>query len=150
MIDSISQARDEMFQMLLDAWNADAWGTVQGGKPRILWQGRDEGDPPPLEAPYARVKALHALGRQETLADQDGVRLWQRVGVLFVQCFGTLPGGRALEDAEYMAQVAQRAYQGKQSESCIWFRNATITEVGPTDGWYQVNMTVQFDYSEGR
>lgn len=151
MISSISDARDEMFKMLSDAWLAADWSGVQGAvAPLIKWQGREYESPPPLQVPYARIKLVHAKGTQESLSDENGVRSWGRIGLIFVQCFGATPGGRALEDAEYMGQVAQRAYQGKQSESCIWFRNATVTEIGATDGWYQVNMVTQFDYTERR
>lgn len=151
MIEDISVARNEMSQMLNDSWNLADWTGINAGtKPQILWQGREKaGDNPPSGC-YARFKVVHNLGTQGSLSGDQGTKLWDRYGLIFVQCFGALPSGRALEDAEYMAQVAQRAYQGKESPGCIWFRSATVAEIGPTDGWYQINMTAQFEYIEGR
>lgn len=151
MIDSPLNARNEMAAMLASGWALADWaGMGIGAAPFIAWEGRDNPHPPNNSKPYAAFFVRHAAGFQDSLAGATGKRKWARVGTLVVQCFGSLSGSRGLEDATNMATIAQRIYQGKQSENCIWFRDVTVKEVGPSGGWYQMNLTAAFEYDELR
>lgn len=150
MILSPLQARSEMAAMLARGWALQSWPSWGIAlAPALEWDGREGPSPRDTTKPYAFFVARHAAAAQESLAG-NGARMWSRVGTLAVQCFGSLASGQGLEDATNMATIAQRIYQGQQSDSCIWFRNAALKEVGPSGGWYQVNMTATFEYYETR
>lgn len=151
MIDGALQARDEMSAMLAAGWLVADWASLGlASAPAIQWEGRERPVPPDGSLPYAAFFIRHASGLQESLSDHIGQQKWARIGTLMVQCYGSLMAGRGLEDATQIAVAAQRVYQGKSSANYIWFRNATIKEIGPSGGWYQVNMTVAFEYDEVR
>lgn len=151
MIDNALDARYEMAEMLAGGWASADWaGLGLGAAPKIYWEGRESQSPPSADEHHARFFIRHAGGQQGSLSDHIGRQKWDRFGTLMVQCFGTLSGGNGLEAATLMATIAQRAYQGKTSQGCIWFRKVSIEEVGPSGGWYQVNVTATFEYDEVR
>jgi hypothetical protein len=145
-----TEARDEMLGMLNTYWRANAGaaiGTPQSPPP-ILWEGSEPGAPPDQAAGWARVTVLHATGQQATLANDVGCRRFRRDGTIIVQCFAPR-GKRGLTLAEALATVAKDAFEGKHSPNGeAWFSNATIHEVGPDKGWFQVNASIQFQYDE--
>lgn len=147
MIADQLQAREEINEMLAAAWGAFNWGAAA---PAIHWEGREKPSPPPPDQPYVAIFIKHLQGLQASLTDDLSRKRWRREGLITVQCFGSLASGRGLEDAVQMGIIAGRAYEGKQSANCIWFRDVVSKEIGPTGGWYQVNVTVQFEYDEVR
>jgi hypothetical protein len=150
MITDITQARREMFLMLQAAWESAVWnGDFVDATPVLLFDGRDVSPPPP-DKPYSMIYMRPAFEGQATLADANGVRRWEGLGTLFVQCFGPLASGKGLEMAEYQSTIAALAYRGKSSENCIWFRNVRKNYVGSSGGWYQINVLVDYISDELR
>lgn len=141
-----SEARDEMFAMLLSAWENGA-GDVLGYLPDILWQGQEKG-PPSLEFAYARASVVHNTGRQASLAGEAGAKRFRRTGILFVQCFAPLGIENPLTIADNLGRIVLDAFEGRSSPGGIWFRSCRLNEIGPTDGWYQVNVIAEFSYDE--
>lgn len=135
--------------MLASYWNARAGGVVgtPEAAPELLWEGVEKSGPPAQSDAFARVTILHASGRQRSLASDTGTRRFERDGIVTVQCFAPR-GRRGPTLAEALASVAKDAFEGKASPGGVWFRNATIKEVGPDKGWFQVNAVVQFQYDE--
>lgn len=133
--------RDDVFSMIKAAL-AVGHSTAQ-----IVWEGVEQGVP--RDATWCRVSLRHSTGNQASLAGEDGVRRWNRTGFITVQCFAPL-ANNGVRVATEMASVVRDALQGKQSEHCVWFRNARIQEIGIDADWFNVNAIIDFDYDELR
>lgn len=143
------QARDEMFAMLKARWDLFAPATVDNAyTPDVFWQGKVYSTPPPVGKAFARATVLHAAGRQASLAGEGGARRFSRRGMVMVQCFGPNAGSEGLTIAEALGKIVTDTYEGQASPGGIWFRNCRINEVGPDDGWFQVNAYADFIYDE--
>lgn len=144
-----AQARDEMFALLRVAWGAGAAAVVGGAYiPVMIWQGQEPSKAPDQGKAYGRATVLHASGSQRSLADETGAKRWDRRGVVMVQCFGPLSGGKGLTIADGLANIALNAYEGKSSPGGAWFRNCRLNEVGASDGLFQINVVAEFQYDE--
>lgn len=147
---TITEARDELFAMLKAAWDLSAGLAIGGDTPLVLWQGQENEPRPPADQPYARATVLHSDRNQASLAGADSLRRYDNTGVVIVQCFGPLTGGKGMTTAEALALIAKNAYEGKSSPGGIWFRRCRTNEIGPSDGWYQINAVAEFTYDEVR
>lgn len=145
---NVLQAREEMAEMFRAAWEANSPAVVGASAPKVLWEGNEGESPPPKEFAYARYKILHRDGRQSSLTGASGEAKWNRTGLVVIQTFAPLISNKGLPIALQLGSIAREAYEGKASPGGIWFRNATVREVGPTDGWFQVNTIVGFTYDE--
>jgi hypothetical protein len=140
------QARDEIFSLIRNYFNS------QGSTVPILWQGIPIDKPPDTSdlsyaAGYARATVLHSGGRQSTLGGKSGTR-FDRSGVVIIQCFGPIGIGKGLTNAEQIATMALDALEGKTTPGGIWFRNCRPNDIGPADGWFQINVVAEFLYDE--
>jgi hypothetical protein len=101
---------------------------------------------PPAGGVYARLVVRHAARAQETLGGA-GNRKFESVGSTIVQCFGPLDKGAAGVDT--LAELAQSILEGKTLlPENIHFTAAAVTEIGPTDDAYQINVEAFFTYTE--
>lgn len=135
------QARDEMLSVFRTAW--------QAAQPIAPVQYPNVGQalaPPKTQGPWARVVVAHATGGQRTLAGEAGTRRFGRVGILTAQIFAPVGGGTDL--AYNLAQLVVDAYEGQSTPGGAWFRNTRVNEVGVSDGWFQLNVLVDFDYDQ--
>lgn len=135
---TFEQARDEIYTLGHTAWSA-------ANDYPLLFEDLP-GDPPKTATPWARLSLRHESGRQETLSNPLGNKLFERRGVLIVQVFAVR--GKGLQSADRLAKVFMDAYEGKSTPGGVWFRNARYREVGPDGNWYQVNVTADFVYTE--
>lgn len=115
----------------------------------VKWQGVDTLDPPSGDTDWMRVEMTHdpAASGQASLAGESGKKRWGRRGTIMVQCFARLTAG-SIDKATDMACAVRDAFQGRATDSGVWFRNCSIREVGADLSWYQVNATITFDYDE--
>lgn len=137
------KVRDESFELIRAA--VAAWDPTV----KMYWEGVVATTQPTSDDTWLRVSLLHATGRQSSLAGADGVRRWNRTGFISVQCFAPLARG-SVQRATRLACVVRDALQGKQTASCVWFRNPRVNEVGEDKDWFNVNATIDFDYDELR
>lgn len=144
---TITDARDEIFRLLLDEWNQFASGVFTPAA-AIIWQGQETSTPRPADLAYARATVMHTDGGQATLVDSVGAIRWRRRGFCIVQCFGPQSTGKGLTIAEGLATIAKNAFEGRSSPGGIWFRNCRINEVGISGAWFQVNAIAEFTYEE--
>ncbi|UIS73811.1 structural protein [Pseudoxanthomonas phage PW916] len=138
-----TKVRDESFELIRAAVVAYD-PTV-----KMYWEGVPANSQPTSTDIWLRVSLQHVTGRQSSLAGEDGVRRWNRTGFISVQCFAPLARG-SVQAATKLACVVRDALQGKQTASCVWFRNPRINEVGEDKDWFNVNATIDFDYDELR
>lgn len=139
--------RDESFTMIRAA--VLAWDPSV----KMLWEGVGAKLPGASET-WCRASLAHATGRQASLAGVDGVRRWNRTGLITVQCFAPImPVGGGLDGVQRATQLAcvvRDALQGKSTPSCVWFRRPRIAEIGEDQSWFNVNAYIDFDYDELR
>ena len=135
-ITSTADARNVMNLMAKNGIVADAIQFV-GDQKLVVPQGNID---------WCRVQINHVVGNQETLANFNGVRRYNRTGTIIVQCFAPL-SDRGFSRAEALAEQAVKVYEGKAGAGGIWFRNVRSVEVGAADGWHQFNAIAEFDYS---
>lgn len=101
---------------------------------------------PPADASWVRLAVRHTARAQESLGALGG-RKFESEGSVFVQCFTPLDSGVAAADT--LAEAARAVFEGKTlGAEQLRFTSAAITEVGPTDDWYQINVEAFFTYTE--
>lgn len=145
---TFDEARDEIQARFKTQWDADSPALNGGVAPRVFWEGVGETTDRPPDSPWAALTIRHGPAGQASLANHQGVRRFDRFGVVTVQVFSPLSKGQGLTLAEGLAKVARRAFEGKETPSHVWFRNATVNEVGVDGPWFQVNAVVEFVYDE--
>jgi hypothetical protein len=109
------------------------------------YDGKDSHEPPDTQTSWIYADVRHADGGQGALAGADGTRRWNRNGTIIVQCFVPV-NKQGREVASAIAATLRDYFQSLQTESGVWFTNATFREVGVSDGWYQVNFSSTFSY----
>ncbi len=165
MIADKLQAQDDVNGMFTEGWNTADWSPIDSTVlsnpppsplpdppiPVIRYEGVEVNDTPSINLPFCRIKMQHVDGSQAGFSLGSKLkRKYCRVGIVSVQSFGPLGGGRGLEIATYMAIIAEGIFLGVTSANGIWFRRVRSTEVGKGDSWYQVNTTIDFEYNEVR
>lgn len=137
--------RDETFTMVKNALVAFD-PTI-----KIYYQGKTNPSTPDDKDSWVRLSILHNPSGQgqASLAGTNGVRRWNRTGIVTGQCFAPLASG-SVKRATEIAGVVRDALQGKQTPSCVWFRRPAISEIGEDDAWFNVNATIDFNYDELR
>jgi len=142
---TLSQARDDINGRLKAA--VDAYNTANTTSIKIYSEDVEE---PPQDAKVAQLRGpyvKHNLGDDQTLGPTGG-RVFDRSGILIVQVMTPFGDGFTLADA--LATVARNAYEGVSTPNGVWFRKATVKEVGKTGGFYQTNVVANFEYTELR
>lgn len=101
---------------------------------------------PPSTAKWIRFTILNAAGAMASFG-ASGERLYRRTGSLIVQIFTPIRDG--LSSSDDLVQKVLNIFDGKQlSPSNVWFRNTTIQDVGPSNAFYQQNVSFEFIYHE--
>jgi Bacteriophage related domain of unknown function len=133
---SYTDARDQIFAIINAAW-ADN-GPVQ-------WPDMVNPDIPPAGS-WIRVTLRHQTGEQVSLSDASAKKRWSRVGTVWIQVF-TLPGDGG-ELNYQLSHTMATAFEGVATSGGIWFRNVRLNEIGPSNGYTQSNVLVEFEYDE--
>lgn len=150
MIDELD-SYDEICSFFSEAWNVIDWSLVGNVQPPTIYYTGRTSDTPPAEESFVRLTINPTIGEQSTLSGGvERQKLWNNQGVISVQCFGSLQLPNAFEVAKYAAIMAKRVFQGKTTENGIWFRNCRATEIGQSDGWFQYNTIVEYQFDELR
>ena len=134
---TLNQARERIYQTFVTAWGTTSALSFEG-----------EAFTPPVGAPWVRVSVRHSDAVQDSLGG-IGLRKFERIGRVFVQCFVPLDTGLAAVDN--LATLARNVFEGKTlSPEAIHFFGVVVREIGPDDGWLQVNVEAAFIYHETR
>jgi len=135
-----AQARDECAALITAALPGLPiyWDDLPGNSPDA------EG---PDTQPWARWVMRHDTGNQASLGRNGGKQRWDRTGTIFIQLFA-LPGD-GLSALDALTKTVVDAYEGKSTTpGHVWFRNVTAREIGTANGWTQVNVVIDFTYTE--
>ncbi|MBT9158782.1 MAG: hypothetical protein DDT26_00029 [Dehalococcoidia bacterium] len=114
----------------------------------VRYQGLDTQSSPDPNTDWIHVEMKHADGVQASLVGPEGEgSRWRQFGTIAVQCFARAAVG-GMRDAITVACVIRDAFRGKSTPGGVWFRGHTIREIGPHKSWFQVNVSVLFEYDE--
>jgi hypothetical protein len=134
---TIRQAREAVYGAFRTAW---------ANKSALTFD--NENFSPPVKAPWVRFSMLHQDGVQESLGPV-GNRRYLRSGTVIIQIF--VPLNSALFVADGLVQDAKVILEGTTLLStALRFYNAVAREIGESEGWYQFNLEVEFEYQEIR
>lgn len=141
---TLSQARDEIMGALKAA--VDAYNLANGADIQIFWEDVAKAE---KDAKGAHLRAFikHGDGDQDTLGGA-GHRRFSRAGVVMVQVM--TPHGDGFTLSDVLGTVARNAFEGVSTPNGVWFRKASVKEIGKTGGYQQVNVTANFEYTETR
>lgn len=145
-----TQARREMFLHLQAALDAADWSAL-GPKPTFYPDGRDAealNQSPEVATPNVRVYARPATGVPTAWTDNQ--KVWNEAGTLWIVCCGPLSPGNGLEVAEYQSIIASNAFRDKSFDSCVKVNNVRANYIGPSGGWYLINVLVDYYFDELR
>lgn len=144
---TLEEARDYILDKFKTAWDANSPAANGGTAPSVEYQNVEPAKSPLADGnkPWARITVRHSSGGQRSMGGVGG-RVFTHRGVVTVQVF--VPAGKqGLVRADRLGKVALDAFEGEEtSAGNVWFRNATYREVGVDNGWFQVNVTAEFEY----
>lgn len=132
----INNARRDVYEAVLNYWTANS---ITAGLTFA-----NEAFDPPTGSPWVRFTMSHTGGSQDSLGGINN-RKFLRSGNLIAQVFTPQDGG--LSTSDVLTEAALAALEGLTfTLSNIRTYGATINEIGPDNGWYQVNVDVPFEY----
>jgi hypothetical protein len=102
----------------------------------------------PVGQTWARFSIVNVTSVQRSLGDV-GRRKYDRGASVFVQIFS--PQNSAQKPADLLAEEVREIFEGIHLVgNDIRFRNTTIREIGVDEGWYQLSVECEFEYTETR
>jgi hypothetical protein len=145
MIDSYVSARNEIFsQYNLAKTGLLALLTYQ---PIVVYQGVEPTSAVPTDKLWVRISQNTVLENQATLAGNDLKRRYTSEGLIYIQLFIPKTVGDYTKGVN-AAVLIKNGYRGKQTSSCMWFRNVRIAELPPEDAWFRLNVVSEYQYDE--
>jgi hypothetical protein len=142
-------AVDAMFAMVLADWSANAPGIVgTTGVPEVRWQGVENPNSPAVGTYWLRVTEQIVIESQTSLAGGDGRKRYTSQGVIFSQVFVPVSDPAAYTRGRVLSEMCRNTFRKREPNDLVWFRNAKITPVGLTTGWYQFNISATFQFDE--
>jgi hypothetical protein len=146
-----STAFNELLQLFNNAWNVKTTAIV-GYIPEVITLNDLERVKQNRDKYWVRVSRSTVQETQSTISDDYGGgshgKRTRTTGVVMVQLFGPLNDAECESKLGQLAEVARDAFKFNSTDSCIWFRDATIKEAQPNNGWQQKNVTATYSYDE--
>jgi hypothetical protein len=140
-----AEARDAMFTVVKDTWEANA-STIFGSAGELWFQNVEKRTPPDQGTPWCHAEQMITTTRQLGLRN-GGLQLYTTVGMLAVDIYSPRVTANAASAALAMADKMRRAFEGTRLTSA-WFRNVTATPTGNTAGFVVVRVMADFEYTE--
>lgn len=138
-------AKDELFGIVRSVLISTAITTLFGYEIDTRYSGVP-GEKPDQSRLWARVSAQLVTDGQTALANNNGVKLYEAVGLLYVQLFAprNIPGGE--DKAEQLAEAIRSEFRKASPSGLIWFRNQKIVDLPETLESYPKNVVTTFSY----
>lgn len=130
---TLSEVRNSIYTYFIDQWGATSEFTFDNEKFN-----------PPNNTKWVRVSVRHRTSTQDTLGSV-GTRQYERRGAVIIQVFTPLNGGTA--EADSLVQTLQTMFEGVNiGEANVY--EVPITEIGPSEEFYRVDVEALFVYNE--
>lgn len=143
-------AQDEMYALLLAAWNANT-SAIVGYIPELRYQNVINPAKPDSSKYWARLSIQTVTEEQATLATNisgEGQSRYTTNGLIFVQVFAPLSDSLAGRNGQLISQVAKKAFRGHTTSGKVWFRNGRIQELPDDSQFARFNVVTQYQYDE--
>jgi len=145
MIASYYDARNELFAQYNLAKPAIL--TLLGYQPTVIYQGVDSGVAMPTDKIWVRLSQQTVLENQSAIAGNDLRQRYTSDGLAYAQIFiPKSPGVYA--NGVKMVELVKNVFKGKQTSSCIWFRNVRVQELPPEESWFRLNVVSEYQYDQ--
>jgi hypothetical protein len=131
---TFNEAKDFMFKILNDTVSPLSilikWTEIQAALPaaNLFW---------------IRPTLKHTKGNVASLGSANGTTLKDRHGFLIIQVFSPLSGN--LSENYTLCQTIVTAYENYR-DSCLWFKDIGIQEIGQDGFFQQININITFRY----
>lgn len=139
---TITQARDEM----LGRVKALVDGISAGDRPEIVWDDAFKEKPKTATSKWMRVGLNHKYGGQASLAGAAGDAMFTQRGLLIAQIF--TPAGQGQRLSDQLTRTILQGFRNYATPGGVWFRNQHPSEVGTIGANYQMDVIVEFEYTE--
>lgn len=130
-------ASDEMLALFKTAWdttgNLAVYENVRGAVPTA-------------QNAWARPVIRHDPSGNQSLTGALNKTNYVRTGRMVVSLF--IPNGNGLSLGRSLGKTVADAFEGKSTDSGVWFRSVRTVEVGPDAEWYMFNVGIEFTYDE--
>lgn len=143
-------AQDEMYALLLAAWNANTPAIV-GYVPELRYQNVEIPTKPDSSKYWARLSIQTVTEGQTTLSSSvvsDGHSRYTTNGLIFVQIFAPLSDSLCGRNGQLISQVAKKAFRGHTTSGKVWFRNGRIQELPNDSQSVRFNVVTEYQYDE--
>lgn len=153
MIESYTDARNEIFGQLsivrAQLLTIIGYDILDPALSLTVYQGlEDTTVKKPIDKFWIRISQQTAIETEANLAGLPGDRRYTSRGVAFVQVFIPKTAKQNYQIGAEAANTIKKAFRGKQTESCIWFRNVRIQELPPEEAWFRLNVLAEYTYDE--
>lgn len=144
-VTKLSDADREMAELFRQAWEVTAGYDCDWPNTKVKDHAWNE--------TWARWMLDYYGGGQSTFG-KTGQRKFTKEGLIFIDVFTPLGGG--LAQARDAAQIAIFAYEGKRTQSDVWFRDVRIDSEGHGRGsgkdksWWTTTVVARFTYEHLR
>jgi hypothetical protein len=123
-------------QKAIETKFSTAWGTTT----EVAYDNVDY-VPPANVLQWVRLNVLNGATIVAGLA--GSANLYRTAGVVVIQIF--IKEGEGVRQGLLLADTAAAIFRGTQVDGVL-YRAPSIVRVGPSDGWYQVNVNIPFQW----
>lgn len=124
----------------------DGCADIIGYVPETRWQGVPKGPKPAMDKFWLRVSQQVVTESQASLSNVDDRRLWETVGLLYVQLFCPRNAVNSIVNGRLLAVRLRNAFRQQSLSNEIWYRNQKVVELAETSDNYPINVVIQFEF----
>lgn len=139
-------AIDELFGMVKVVFDDSQWLTLFGYVIDVRWPGVAYATKPDPSKQWARVSQQVVTDGQVSLANTQGKRVFETVGLLYAQLFAPRNTPGAAENSRKVAEAIRDKFRGNSPSNEIWFRNQKIVELPTTQDSTPVNVVITYSF----
>lgn len=140
-------ATDEMYGVIKSVLLDDTrWPLLLGYTMDVRWPGDALGTKPDMTRLWARVSKQVVKDSQSALANANGQRVFETIGLLYVQLFCPRNQPATLQNGSNIAVAMQAAFREQSPSGEIWFLNQAIREMPETPENYPITVVTEFRY----
>lgn len=135
---------DEMFTTVKAI--ADGSSDLIGYVPEVRWQGVPKSTKPPVDKFWLRASKMIVTEQQASLSSVDDTRMWEAIGLMYVQCFCPRNLASSIDNGRLFAERMRNAFRQQSLSGEIWYRNQKVVELPETAESYPINVVIEFHF----
>lgn len=149
---SYGTAKDEVKELFFDAWTTGLSASSVVFKkintnvayvPEIDWHNVEERELNDNGKHWCRFNMYNNVRYQQTLGSYNTV--FESLGIVVARLFLS-KSSYTTEQHNLLAEICESAFTKTRTQSCVWFRNATIVDLPPTENYFRCDVTAEYIY----